>query len=819
MASVNPAGVSKANSLISSGNFDQSAPWSFDAAAGNALLGPGGDNWARYGSAHLAIVPGTDPNTKAHYGYPFAKLQGGTLTLYRAAVAAIRQRASQQGEADIFSAAGRLMDKLDAKKENASAARAEMPMPNMNENHDQFMTRCMGDETMMQEYPDASQRTAVCERQMSQRGNAMADHPEKLNLQATATLAIEAKAPEGDGPAPLPRFEMLANTGAPMKLAGWKYPVVLDLAGVTIPSQQRPIRYGHDASQGVGHTENIAVSNGMMTASGVISRDTPAAKDIVTSSKNGFPWQASVGADVDQVEFVKQGQSVTVNGQQYEGPLNVVTKSTLGEISFVDLGADGNTKARVAAMAKDGEQDRISSTTVLADEFDTESTIRRVKLERERQKSINALVELYSSYKGADIDEIDRIQAEALRDGTSPKDVELALLRASRPLAPQIRRADLPTPKVLEASLCMAAGVSDEWLANRREYGEEVVTKAYPLRNRGLRGTIAAALESAGVRVPYGNRELYDTLLEHRHQRHVRAEGFSTINLPGILGNVANKILLQAFLAVDATYDTIADQADFSNFHTHSIYRLDMMGEFSRVPKDGELKHANLGQDSYTNKLETSGLTLTLTRQDIINDDLNAFRTLTQQLARKARISVEKALYTEVMEASDVFYTTGRGNRLTGALGITELAAAEAAMVSQADAGGDPIYASPQFVLVPPGLRSLADSLFLSELLQGATTSTRGQPAANPFRGRFRVVSSPFLSATSLAGNSATTWYLLANPLMLPAFQVAYLDGRREPTIETADAEFDTLGLAMRCYWDFGVSQLDYRGVVKSTAT
>ena len=42
---------------------------------------------------------------------------------------------------------------------------------------------------------------------------------------------------------------------------------------------------------------------------------------------------------------------MTVNGRQYAGPLNVVRKATLGEISFVDLGADGATSASVAAQS------------------------------------------------------------------------------------------------------------------------------------------------------------------------------------------------------------------------------------------------------------------------------------------------------------------------------------------------------------------------------------------------------------------------------------------------------------------------------------
>ena len=136
-----------------------------------------------------------------------------------------------------------------------------------------------------------------------------------------------------------------------MRIAGWKHPVIIDLAGLSIPAQSRPIRFGHDPLSGVGHTDRIHIEQGQLLASGVVSRDTAAAREVVASSKNGFPWQASVGASVDEFEFVKDHQQVTVNGRQYSGPLNVVRKSTLGEISFVDLGADGATSASVAAIA------------------------------------------------------------------------------------------------------------------------------------------------------------------------------------------------------------------------------------------------------------------------------------------------------------------------------------------------------------------------------------------------------------------------------------------------------------------------------------
>ena len=120
--------------------------------------------------------------------------------------------------------------------------------------------------------------------------------PTQLCLTATARIDMQAAA---DGtPNALPRFQMVGYTGGPMRVAGWKYPVILDLAGLSIPSQSRPIRFAHDPLSGVGHTDAIRVDQGQLVATGVVSRDTVAAREVVTSSKNGFPWQASVGASV-----------------------------------------------------------------------------------------------------------------------------------------------------------------------------------------------------------------------------------------------------------------------------------------------------------------------------------------------------------------------------------------------------------------------------------------------------------------------------------------------------------------------------------------
>jgi hypothetical protein len=381
--------------------------------------------------------------------------------------------------------------------------------------------------------------------------------------------------------------------------------------------------------------------------------------------------------------------------------------------------------------------------------------------------------------------------------------------------------------RILEAGLLLACGYPEDALAADRDYGERALFQARRRGRSGLHPFLSAYVRGTGGHCRGGGSALFEALLECHSPviggrvsagQIVASAGFSSINLPGMLGNVANKLLLQAFTSVDSTYNLIADQAELPNFQTHTMYRLDHLGEFEIVPKDGPIKHGSLGQDAYSNQLATRGTMLTLSRHAIINDDLNAFAALPRLLGRKARLGMEKALYAVVMESSDSFYTTSQGNRLVGSLGIQELAAAEAALLKMGDSNGDPIYAMPKYLLVPTELRYLADQIYTSQYVNDFTPS-EPRPTNNPMRNRFQPVSSPFLSSSAFSGSSPSTWYLLADPALVPAFQVATLAGKPVPTIETADTEFNTLGLQMRCYWDFGVARLDYRGAIKSTAS
>ena len=742
-----------------------------------------------------------------------------------------------------------------------------MPLPKRKtgESAEKFIDRCMGDPAMVQEFPDAAQRRAVCQRQVEGKSAvpAPAEAVGPITLVSEpGALSIRAGIVEaGDDRPKLPRFSMVAYTGGPMRIAGWRHPVVMDLAGLAIPSQSRPIRFGHDAGNGVGHTDSIRVTDGQLIATGVVSRDTPAAREVVVSAGNGFPWQVSIGAAVEQFEFVRESQTVIVNGREFPGPINVVRKATLGEISFVDLGADANTSARVAASAEENRaMDGTENTQTQEQKQDAEGkeapSVQAQASQRDVPHGATAGTEagapaaegsVAPPVKAADgdgpVDLVDdmrsraaaeqeriaavrkvcgsgdshaEIAARAIREGWDVTRTELEVLRADRPKAPAAHVPDSTmTGGVLEAACMLTGGIKGDDVA--RAYGEKALDAA-DKRFRGGIGLQELLLEAAWAN-GYDGRNFRDSrsVLRFAFGHGIQAQGFSTIDIGGILSNVANKFLLEGFFSVERVWRNICAIRNVQDFKTVTSYRLIGKDQYELVAPGGEIKHGTLGEESYTNKADTYGLLLAIDRRDIINDDLGAITTVPRKLGRGSGLKIND-IFWAVFLSNSAFFKTANRNYITGAdtvLSIDGLTKAEIAFMDQTDSDGKPIGVMPAIVLVPTALSAIGTQLWKSLEIRDTTSSTK-YPIANPHQGKFRVEVSRYLSNSAYTGNSSKAWYLLADPADLPVIEVAFLNGQESPTIETAEADFNVLGVQMRGYHDFGCALQDPKGGVKA---
>ncbi len=675
--------------------------------------------------------------------------------------------------------------------------------------------------------------------------------PETLALGCEVVIEAAATGDAAGGEERLPRFSMVAYTGGAIRTMGFAYPVVVNLDGLAIPTQQRPVRFQHSALEGVGHTERIAVENGKLIAEGVVSRDTPAAREIVASGKKGFPWQASIGASVEELEFIKRGVTANINGKKFAGPIYVAHKTLLNEISFVDLGADQRTKARIAAQhqhtkenaSMSDENVTVAEETTSAEETPSsgdESTqhIRttrlnasfagsdplaeidqmtaRARTETERRQRIQEMTAEVLAQRPELADELGKLAHAALEAGWKPDKYQLEVMRLGRSyngIGGPRRRETVVNGQVIEAALCIAGGLDTETL--EAGFNEEVLDTASRQYRHGL-GLVETLLlfaQANGYR-GYGRSDLKG-LLQFAFAD-VQGSAMSTISLPGILSNVANKFLRSGFEAVESTWREIAAIRSVRDFKQVSSYSLTGGFVYEEIPPGGELKHATVGETAYTNQAKTYGRMFGIDRRDLINDDLDALTAVPRRLGRGGALKLNEVFWKEFLDNA-TFFVAGNNNYAEGvdtALGIDSLTQSEQLFLDQTDPDGHPLAVAPVILLVPNGLYVPATQIMNSTELRDPA-STKKTPVANPHAGKFRPVRSSYLSNAQYTGNSTKAWYLLADPNDMPVIEVAFLNGQQMPTVESADADFNTLGIQMRGYHDFGVAKQEPRGGVK----
>ena len=171
--------------------------------------------------------------------------------------------------------------------------------------------------------------------------------------------------------------------------------------------------------------------------------------------------------------------------------------------------------------------------------------------------------------------------------------------------------------------------------------------------------------------------------------------------------------------------------------------------------------------------------------------------------------------------ASKPLFSTSHKNLLTGAtsaLSADSLKEAIQLFTDQTDADGQPISVEPSILLVPTALKHLA-----IELTRGATLMMSGgadntvRPTLNVLADEnLSIVSSPYLANRNYPNASETAWYLFGKPGTVDTFEIGYLKGKRTPTVERGDLDFNVLGIWFRVYFDIGIREQDHRGMVKS---
>lgn len=292
-----------------------------------------------------------------------------------------------------------------------------------------------------------------------------------------------------------------------------------------------------------------------------------------------------------------------------------------------------------------------------------------------------------------------------------------------------------------------------------------------------------------------------------------RAAGaMSTSDFPAILANVANKTLRQAYASNPRTFAAWARRATITDFKPVSRTQIAGAPDLEKVLESGEFKYGSIGEGKETYALATYGRIVAITRQVLINDDLDAFTRIPSAFGAAAadlESDIVYAILTQNPSMADnkALFHASHGNLGTAA-GVTETALGEAyrKFGSQKGLEGRLISILPSYIITPPGTRAIEARKQMTQTTPAATADV------NTFAGRLQVIEEPRLIPST--GNDP--WFLAADPGRVDTIEYAYLDGQEGVYTETRTG-FEVDGIEIKARHDFAAKAIDWRGLFKNT--
>lgn len=635
---------------------------------------------------------------------------------------------------------------------------------------------------------------------------------------------------------------------------------VLLMNGVRLPAnRQVPMLDSHDRStvkKILGSCRDLRIENGQLIGRNVFSKKTEA-EDAFQLIREGHLKDNSIGYKVLNYEQIPPGKTATINGRSYTAakmPLRITTAWEVRENSVCAIGADDLAKVRANTEPEtikpylkeyktmDFEKWLKSRGLALVDltaaqaealrnDFDAEMQRKAVEdakraepgnndqlIEQGRKAELSrqaAIKKLAGNQIPAEL--VDRAISENWTIEAT-KDKFLEAMRTTMTMgtgSPAIhtRTREIDT-KALEVAMLMRSNLIKDPI---KDYGvkEETAELGDKLRDMPLYDLCKEAIRLDGHVIPVGREELLQ-------------RAFSTVSLPKILGNVANKAMLMGYTALPKTWESWCSIGSVSDFKENTRVRLTDVGSLVEVDNGGEVAHGGATEEYEKFSIATYAKQFAITRTNIINDDAGAFTRVPQKMGIKAAQKIDSLVYTHLLangnmaDGSALFVSAGHGNlntsnglTVTGALGT-----AIKAFRLQTDSDGEPIDINPKYLIVPPTLESTARALIESELIMATdgTASTKAHPMKNIYRGMLEVIVEPRLENDNYTGYATTTWYVAADPATCDTIEVAFLNGKTTPTVERFDTSPSTLGIIYRVLIDAGVKALDFRGLQKNTA-
>jgi hypothetical protein len=670
-------------------------------------------------------------------------------------------------------------------------------------------------------------------------------------------------------------------------------PEVLLSKGAEFPkARQIPFLDSHNrysVKDQLGSARAITVNEDNITATLVFGKSA-SGEDALASVRDGHITDVSVGYEVLKKTYVPDGTTKTISGREFTGPVNVVTKWRLREVSLTPIGADAQAKLRGLdpAAVRFSQDERFEMNQELRALLVSRGMPAELTDEQAQRWLIDNAAKLADQKPAA--------QPEQRQAAPAVDTAGLAAMVAEatrKAIADAAAQRDAFESDV--RALCELAGLPYEF-DNARKCADVAAVRAH----------LTAAKAKAAEALPFGNvrvlstgvdrlrSDLQSTLISRAAQsalngdlqklqryvsedqrkaaepfRHatlldmatefVRAQGINTLGLTreqiaqcamfgpqvaGIRGlrtdvplhttgsfanltlDAINKSMMIGYTEVPATWRGPMRQGEsVADFKT--IHRL-RMGGIPNLPvwnDSADPDRASMADAREFYAVECRSLGVDFSYKLIVNDDMSALTRVPLALGDSAARTVNAVAWSQITSNAALsdgvaLFSAASGARKqknleTGSVtnyttAINQLTQNMMVMrgenTPEGNQGPDILALMPRYIVFPAALRGTLLQLLSSE----SDPSSSNSGVRNINTGLVPIIE-PLLDA-----DSATAFYLFAEPNRVDTVEVTFLQGQEVPQIRSVLSE-EKLSMTWYLLQSVGAKALNHRGMQKHT--
>lgn len=642
--------------------------------------------------------------------------------------------------------------------------------------------------------------------------------------------------------------EVLAATEQPTRVFDWDRGVideVLLMSGLELPaSRQVPLLDTHSrysTSAVIGSFRGMAVDGSGLVGRAMFS-SVEEASGPWTKVAEGHLTDFSVGYRVIEAVWVEAGKSETIGGRSFSGPVKVVTRWKVKELSVCPIGADEMAKARAdqpaptekenlmdqklraflerRGLPKDATEQEAYAYLERMDAGDPADNkpakqntppaeparsdidalvAGQVKAERERTAEITALCERHGCRE---------LAQEMVADGRSVDAARQAVLdHLAKSQGPAGHGYRAPLAIGVDERDKFRAAAEDGLLLRAGLAGESLAAGADALAGYSLRELARHALTLAGE--PAGGDPM--TML---------GRALTSSDLPAILANVMNKSLQEGYESAGETWEVWCATGSVTDFKENTLASIGEFGDLEELPEGTPYSYGERVDAKETFKVATYGRLFSINRQVLIDDDLGALTDTPMAMGDAAARKIGDLPYavltanSAMRDGKALFHSDHKNIGTSGVIGTTTLSEAVKLLGQQKDLSGKRRLNIPlQYVIAPGTVQGAAEIFFAStSFSDGATNTTAvGSTRANIFAGnRITQVYDARLNGSS---DTDVVWYA-AGPKG-KTVKVFFLNGNRTPYLESRIG-WNVDGIEYKVRIDAGAKAVDWKALIRN---